>query len=113
MGWLWLSRFNKLFDCLLPSFSTDIRRYARTVQRAGYPVMLKNFKIVNVMGTANTGFCVDLMGMARAYPNEITFHPDQRPLGCANYRFNDSLQGRIHYTGNVGDRISGGLMPLA
>ena len=69
---------------------------------AGYPVVLKNFTIVNVMGTANVGFKIDLLSLAHDHPDEINYVMD-RPPGCAVYQFNDSLQGRIHHTGGVSD----------
>lgn len=76
------------------------------IQRAGYPVLLKNFKIVNLMGTADTGLTVDLMRMVSDYrraSNEVIFMAE-RPHGCAVYKFSkDSLEGHIHHTGKVGE----------
>ncbi|CAI9112917.1 OLC1v1013426C1 [Oldenlandia corymbosa var. corymbosa] len=56
------------------------RRYARIVQKLGYPeVQFKDFKVQNVVGSCDVKFTVRLEGLAHSHGNFCTYEPELFP----------------------------------
>lgn len=56
-----------------------IRRVARLIQRLGFNVALKSFKIQNIVASCNMGYTIDLTKLTREYPHLCTYNPEIFP----------------------------------
>ena len=55
------------------------RKYTRIFQKHGIPVCFKNFKIQNIVASAEIPHCLKLMELARAYGPYVSYEPDLFP----------------------------------
>ena len=55
------------------------RKFARTIQKLGFPVSFTQFKIQNVVGTSNIGFALDLEKISNIQANMSTYEPEIFP----------------------------------
>lgn len=55
------------------------RKYVRILQKHGIPVSFSNFKIQNIVASAEVPHCLKLMEMSRAYGPYVSYEPDLFP----------------------------------
>lgn len=57
------------------------RKFGRLVQKVGFNVSFKDFKIQNIVASCSMGFSVDLASLASEYSHICTYEPEIFP-GC-------------------------------
>jgi transcription initiation factor TFIID TATA-box-binding protein len=55
------------------------RKYVRILQKHGIPVSFRNFKIQNIVASAEIPHCLKLMELSRAYGPYVSYEPDLFP----------------------------------
>ncbi|KAF6723407.1 TATA-box-binding protein [Oryzias melastigma] len=74
------------------------RRHARILQKAGFPVRILNFRIINCVCTVKT-FPMDLEGLVRSDPDHFWLEPEL--CTSALYRPAGSITVTIHRRGTI------------
>ncbi|CAL9058135.1 TATA-box-binding protein 1-like [Musa acuminata AAA Group] len=55
------------------------RKYARIIQKIGFPVKFENFKIQNIVGSCDVKFPIRLEGLAYSHQSFCTYEPELFP----------------------------------
>lgn len=55
------------------------RRVARVLQKMGFNVRLRNYRVVNVLGTCSLPFGIKLNNFSNQYPQEASYEPELHP----------------------------------
>ncbi|MDA7838947.1 TATA-box-binding protein [bacterium] len=55
------------------------RKYVRILQKHGIPVSFRNFKIQNIVASAEIPHCLKLLELSRAYGPYVSYEPDLFP----------------------------------
>ena len=55
------------------------RKYARIIQKLGFPAQFADFKIQNIVGSCDVGFPLRLEGLAFEYPEKSSYEPELFP----------------------------------
>lgn len=55
------------------------RKYVRLLQKHGIPVSFRNFKIQNIVASAEIPHCLKLLELSRAYGPYVSYEPDLFP----------------------------------
>lgn len=55
------------------------RKYVRLMQKHGIPVSFRNFKIQNIVASAEIPHCLKLLELSRAYGPYVSYEPDLFP----------------------------------
>jgi len=55
------------------------RKFARIIQKTGFPATWAEFKVQNVVGSTDVGFPVRLEGIAKEHSSEISYEPELFP----------------------------------
>lgn len=68
----------------------------------GYAAVVRNFKVVNILATTNTGSLLDVARLATENPERVIYEPE-RPPSRASYRFENSSSTKAYlfHTGKV------------
>ena len=65
--------------CLSPSLPPPHTQYAKIVNKLGFPAQFKDFKIQNMVGSADVRFPVRLEGLAYAHGYFCSYEPELFP----------------------------------
>lgn len=55
------------------------RRYCRILQKMNFKIKLNNYRVVNVLATANLPFQLDVVRLAEQFPKECSYEPELHP----------------------------------
>lgn len=56
------------------------RKFARIIQKLGYPVTFNNFQVQNIVGSCDTGIAIDLEKISQKYGGEYcSYEPEIFP----------------------------------
>ncbi|CAH0602918.1 unnamed protein product [Chrysodeixis includens] len=75
------------------------RRYARALQKLGFQVRFRNFRVVNVLGTCRMPFGIRIISFSKRY-KEADYEPELHP-GVTYKLFNPKATLKIFSTGGV------------
>ncbi|XP_075992633.1 TATA box-binding protein-like 1 [Anticarsia gemmatalis] len=75
------------------------RRYARALQKLGFQVRFRNFRVVNVLGTCRMPFGIRIISFSRKY-KEADYEPELHP-GVTYKLYNPKATLKIFSTGGV------------
>ncbi|XP_041980377.1 TATA box-binding protein-like 1 [Aricia agestis] len=75
------------------------RRYARALQKLGFQVRFRNFRVVNVLGTCRMPFGIRIIAFSRKY-KEADYEPELHP-GVTYKLYNPKATIKIFSTGGV------------
>ncbi|CAK1544196.1 unnamed protein product [Leptosia nina] len=75
------------------------RRYARALQKLGFQVRFRNFRVVNVLGTCRMPFGIKIIAFSRKY-KEADYEPELHP-GVTYKLYNPKATLKIFSTGGV------------
>jgi TATA-box binding protein (TBP) (component of TFIID and TFIIIB) len=83
-------------------FSEVVCRIANILQVLGLPAVVRNFKVVSIMATTNTGSLLDLARLATENPERVIYDPERPPIR-ASYRLESSSSAKAYlfHTGKV------------
>ncbi|XP_032530080.2 TATA box-binding protein-like 1 [Danaus plexippus] len=75
------------------------RRYARALQKLGFQVRFRNFRVVNVLGTCRMPFGIRIIAFSKKY-KEADYEPELHP-GVTYKLYNPKATLKIFSTGGV------------
>lgn len=75
------------------------RRYARALQKLGFQVRFRNFRVVNVLGTCRMPFGIRIISFSKKY-KEADYEPELHP-GVTYKLYNPKATLKIFSTGGV------------
>ncbi|XP_026322494.1 TATA box-binding protein-like protein 1 isoform X2 [Hyposmocoma kahamanoa] len=75
------------------------RRYARALQKLGFQVRFRNFRVVNVLGTCRMPFGIRIIAFSKRY-KEADYEPELHP-GVTYKLYNPKATLKIFSTGGV------------
>ncbi|KAJ2953857.1 hypothetical protein O0L34_g1487 [Tuta absoluta] len=75
------------------------RRYARALQKLGFQVRFRNFRVVNVLGTCKMPFGIRIIAFSKKY-KEADYEPELHP-GVTYRLYNPKATLKIFSTGGV------------
>ncbi|XP_042227468.1 TATA box-binding protein-like 1 isoform X2 [Homarus americanus] len=76
------------------------RRIARVIQKLGYSVKFKNFRIVNVLGTCTMPFAIKITPFSQKFRNRASYEPELHP--GVTYKIDDPKATlKIFSTGSI------------
>lgn len=55
------------------------RRFARCLQKLGFPVRFHNFRVVNVLGTCSMPFGIKIVSFSERYKHSACYEPELHP----------------------------------
>ncbi|XP_062142240.1 putative uncharacterized protein DDB_G0291812 [Drosophila sulfurigaster albostrigata] len=79
---------------------TAARRYARCLQKLGFPVGFHNFRIYNVLGTCTMPWAIRIVQFSEHHRNQASYEPELHP--GVTYRMTDPIATlKIFATGSI------------
>lgn len=76
------------------------RRYARCLQKLNFNVRLKNFRVVNVLGTCHMPWDIKIVNFSERYKKEASYEPELHP-GVTYKLYTPKATLKIFSTGSI------------
>lgn len=76
------------------------RRYSRCLQKLGFNVRFRNFRIVNVLGTCSMPWGIMIVNFSQKYQKEASYEPELHP-GVTYKLYNPKATLKIFSTGSI------------
>lgn len=55
------------------------RRYARCLQKLGFPARFNHFRVVNVLGTCSMPWAIKIVNFSEKYKQDASYEPELHP----------------------------------
>lgn len=75
------------------------RRIARSLQRLGFKVKLRHYRVVNCLATCAMPWPIDIVKLSRLYPEYVSYEPEIHP--GATVRLPEKAVLKVFTTGSV------------
>lgn len=75
------------------------RRIARSIQRLGYKVRFRHYRVVNCLATCSMPWYLDIVKLNRMYPECVSYEPEIHP--GATVRLSGNAVLKVFTTGNI------------
>lgn len=76
------------------------RRYSRCLQKLGFNVRFRNFRIVNVLGTCSMPWGIMIVNFSEKYKKDASYEPELHP-GVTYKLYNPKATLKIFSTGSI------------
>ncbi|CAF1231221.1 unnamed protein product [Adineta ricciae] len=75
------------------------RRIARSLQRLGFKVHLRHYRVVNCLASCSMPWPIDIVKLSRLYPESVSYEPEIHP--GATVRLTEKAVLKVFTTGNL------------
>lgn len=75
------------------------RRIARSIQRLGFKVRFRHYRVVNCLATCSMPWQIDIIKLSRRYPQCVSYEPEIHP--GATVRLPDKAVLKVFTTGSI------------